>query len=129
MISCTTITDTIESIKLLEEWEIVETLQNEGLLPYPKPLCEGGRIIRIRRTKYKCIPCGKEFSPKKNSEFESVRLPYWKILAAYKLYLSGIPANFISQILNISKPTMRKLEKIFKDLNERSYPEVPVYTP
>ncbi len=129
MISCTAIIDTIESVKLLGEWEIVEILQKEGLLHYPKPLCEGGRIVRIRRTKYKCLPCGKEFSPKKNSKLESVRLPYWKILAAYRLYLNGTPTDFISQVLNISKPTVMKLEAIFKNLNERFYPEAPVYNP
>ncbi len=120
---CSTVQRIMEGIKDLGEWGVVEEMQRLGLLMIPENHCKGGRIIKIRRVKYKCSICGYEFSPKQGSPFEGLRIPYWKILAFYKLFISGFNYKMISQILNLSKPTTLRLLRIFKGLNEKTYRE------
>ncbi len=122
---CSKVLEIVEYIKKLSEWDIVEVLQKEGVFHPPEPLCEDGRLIRIRRTKYKCIPCGKEISPRKFSMLKNTRLPYWKIYAAYMLFKNGTSADSMARVLNISRLTSQKILGVFKVLSEKSYLEVP----
>ena len=123
VLECLTVQRVIDEIKSLNDWEIVEEMQRLGLLRVPENHCKGGKVLRIRRIKYKCNICGSEFSPKVGSPFEGLRTPYWKILAFYKLFVKGFNPKVISQILNISKPTTLRLLKIFKDLHGKPYRE------
>lgn len=55
------------------------------------PFCGEGRISRIRRAKYKCYRCNKEWGVRRDSILKGLRVPFTKFLMAIKFLDSHQP--------------------------------------
>ena len=72
----------------LSEEKSEEYLQVQGILQRfdDCPYCKSNRIGRVRRGKYKCYGCRKEWGPRRGSIFEGLRVPLVRVLIAIKLF-------------------------------------------
>ena len=48
------------------------------------PFCGEGQIGRVRRTKYKCYRCNKEWGVRRGSILEGLKVPFTKFLMSIK---------------------------------------------
>ena len=53
------------------------------------PFCGGGGFGRVRRYKFKCYGCKKEWGVRRDSMLEGLRTPFAKFLMAVKLFGVG----------------------------------------
>lgn len=69
--------------------ESAETyLRDQGILKIFEecPYCQSKRINRVRRFKYKCYFCHREWGVRRGSILEGTRVPFTKFLMAIKLF-------------------------------------------
>ena len=79
----------VELTKYTSDEECAEEyLRQQGILKtFPDcPYCHGTRINRVRRAKYKCYSCNREWGVRRDSILEGLRVPFTKFLMAIKLF-------------------------------------------
>ncbi len=78
-------------------------LQSRGLLQRFThcPYCKSEHLGRVRRRFYKCYRCRREWSPRKGSLLEGLRLPLGKFLLALKLFELEVSARRAARELSI----------------------------
>lgn len=99
------------------EKAIITFLLDLGLLKEFKacPFCKNKLTISlIRRFKYKCKLCKKEWSIRKDSPLACTRAPLPKIASAYILYSRGMSKLQVSKEIKSSYNTINRIIKIFK---------------
>lgn len=89
------------------------------------PHCGSHRIGEVRRQKYKCYSCKKEWGIRKGSILENLRVPFEKFLMAIKLFEMEISGLQASKQLGISYNTLMNIfnmirESIYYESSEKS---------
>lgn len=98
-----------ESEDYLREKDIIKTFKR-------CPFCESIRINRIRRNKIKCYECNKEWSIKRDSIFEKIRISFSKFIYIIKLFELEMPALRCAKELKLSRNTVNKIYIIIRKL-------------
>lgn len=112
----------MEIIELSEciatEEAAITFLQSKGILKEYRecPYCRGNNIWRIRRYKYKCRNCRKEWGIRKDSILENFKIPLRKVILSIKLFELEISALKASKQLKISYNTILKLYDFYRHL-------------
>ena len=70
------------------------------------PFCGGTRFGRVRRGRFKCYGCRREWSIRRDSMLEGLRTPFAKFLMAVKLFELGTSANAAKKQLGVSYNTV-----------------------
>jgi len=70
------------------------------------PFCGGTRFGRVRRFKFKCYGCKKEWGVRRDSMLEGLRTPFAKFLMAVKLFELDTSANAAKKQLGVSYNTV-----------------------
>ena len=72
----------------ISEEKSEEFLQAQGILQRFDhcPYCGNTGIGRVRRGKYKCYGCRKEWGPRRGSILEGLRVPLVRVLISIKLF-------------------------------------------
>lgn len=98
------------------EKETVVYLQRRGILKEFEhcPYCGGGRVGGVRRNKVKCYGCRREWSVKRGSVLENIKIPLGKVLLAVKLFEMELPALRASRQLGVAYKTMLKLYDVLR---------------
>jgi len=93
-----------------------EYLQGQGILQRFDycPYCESNRIGRVRRGKYKCYGCRKEWGPRRGSIFEGLRVPLVRVLIAIKLFELDTSVREAAHQLGLSYNTVYDLFDLFR---------------
>ena len=93
-----------------------EYLRAQGILKQFKqcPYCEGTRIGRVRRGKYKCYNCRKEWGPRRGSILEGLRVPLVRVLIAIKLFELDTSVREAAHQLDLSYNTVYGLFDLFR---------------
>ena len=73
------------------------------------PYCAASGPRRIRRLKYKCYRCRREWSARKGSFLESFRIPYRTFLLALKLFELEAPVRQAAKELGLAYNTTHRL--------------------
>jgi transposase len=66
------------------------------------PFCGGKSIGRVRRKFFKCYGCRREWSVRKDSILEDLKVPFSKFLLAVKLFVLEVPVNRAYRELGIA---------------------------
>jgi transposase len=87
------------------------------------PLCGHQKIGRIRRSFFKCYGCRKEWSIRKDSILEGLKISFTKFILAVKLFILEVPVNKAYKELELAYNTTHKMDKrirqcIFKFVSE-----------
>lgn len=98
-------------LHLNSEQEAEEYLQEKGVLSKFTHCihCNSTSLGRIRRGKYKCYNCKREWSSRKGSILESFRLDNRQFLLAIKSFSLNLPYTQCAVECNISKSTSKML--------------------
>ena len=102
----------IELSKIVsDEKKVIQYLQQKAILKKfdSCPYCGSIHIGSVRRNKLKCYSCRKEWSIRKDSILENLKIPPNKFLLAIKLFELEISALQASKQLKVSYKTMLKL--------------------
>lgn len=93
-----------------------EYLRSQGILrTYDQcPFCQGNRIGRIRRNKYKCYTCRKEWNPRRGSILGRMRIPGTRILIAIKLFELDTSVREAAKQLDLAYNTVYDLFRLFR---------------
>jgi len=91
--------------------------------------CGGKNLGRIRRDRYKCYSCRREWSPYRGTVFEKFRIDPQKLLIILKLFELEVKPELASKEAEINLKTARKLyryfrEKIFEYIKRKKSMEV-----
>lgn len=78
------------------------------------PYCESTRIGRIRRGKFKCYECRKEWGPRRGSILEGLRVPLARVLIAIKLFELDTSVREAASQLDLSYNTVYDLFDLFR---------------
>ncbi len=72
-----------------------EYLREQGILKTFQecPQCQGTRINRVRRTKYKCYSCNREWGVRRDSILEGLRVPFTKFLRSNPENIGAVPVT------------------------------------
>ena len=73
------------------------------------PFCKSESIGKVRRNFYKCYGCRREWSIRKGSILEGVKIPLSKFILAIKLFILEVPVNKAYKELGISYNTTHKI--------------------
>ena len=97
---------------------LIGYLQDRGLLKNfdECPHCLSRKIGRIRREKLKCYSCRKEWSIRKGSIFERMKIPLEKFVMALKLFEMEISALKASEQLGLTHVTTMGLFDLFREI-------------
>ena len=100
----------------ISEEKSEEYLQAQGILHRRDhcPHCESTRIGRVRRGKYKCYGCRKEWGPRRGSILEGLRVPLVRVLIAIKLFELDTSVREASHQLGLSYNTVYDLFNLFR---------------
>lgn len=106
-----------------------EALQELGILKrYTScPFCGENRIGRVRRTKYKCYNCTKEWGVRRGSILEGLKVPFTKFLMAIKLFELDTSVRESAKQLGLAYNTVYRLYQILRyaivltDTNSQSF--------
>lgn len=106
-----------------------EALQELGILKrYTScPFCGENRIGRVRRTKYKCYNCTKEWGVRRGSILEGLKVPFTKFLIAIKLFELDTSVRESAKQLGLAYNTVYRLYQILRyaivltDTNSQSF--------
>jgi transposase len=93
-----------------------EYLRTQGILKQFKqcPNCESTRIGRVRRGKFKCYDCRKEWGPRRGSILEGLRVPLVRVLIAIKLFELDTSVREAAHQLDLSYNTVYDLFNLFR---------------
>jgi transposase len=78
--------------------ELISIVGSEEILPF----CGGKSIGRVRRKFFKCYNCRREWSVRKDSILEDLKVPFSKFLLAVKLFVLEVPVNRAYKELGIA---------------------------
>lgn len=100
----------------ISEEKSEEYLQAQGILERfdQCPYCESTRIGRIRRGKYKCYGCRKEWGPRRGSILEGLRVPLVRVLITIKLFELDTSVREAAHQLKLSYNTVYDLFDLFR---------------
>ena len=95
-----------------------EFLRSKGILKTFKfcPFCVGKSIGRVRRKFFKCYSCRREWSVRKDSILEDLKVPFSKFLLAVKLFVLEVPVNRAYRELGIVYNTTHKIYSKIREL-------------
>jgi transposase len=95
-----------------------EFLRAKGILKTFKfcPFCGGKSIGRVRRNFFKCYGCRREWSVRKDSILEDLKVPFSKFLLAVKLFVLEVPVNRAYKELGIAYNTTHKIYSKIREL-------------
>jgi transposase len=79
------------------------------------PFCGDKSIGKIRRNFLKCYGCKKEWSPRKDSILEDIKVPFSKFVLAIKLFILEVPVNKAYKELGIAYNTAHKIYKRIRE--------------
>jgi transposase-like protein len=82
-----------------------EFLRTKGILKTFKfcPFCGGKSIGRVRRNFFKCYNCRREWSVRRDSILEDLKVPFSKFLLAVKLFVLEVPVNRAYRELEVKR--------------------------
>lgn len=80
------------------------------------PFCGGRSIGRVRRNFFKCYSCRREWSVRKDSILEDLKVPFSKFLMAVKLFVLEVPVNRAYGELRIAYNTTHKIYSKIREL-------------
>jgi transposase len=88
-----------------------EFLREKGILKTfdSCPFCHAKNIGKIRRNFYKCYKCKKEWSVRKNSILEDLKIPFSKFILAVKLFILEVSAHKAHKELDLAYNTTFKI--------------------
>jgi transposase len=100
----------------ISEEKSEEYLQIQGILQRFDncPYCGNIRIGRVRRGKYKCYGCRKEWGPRRGSILEGLRVPLVRVLIAIKLFELDTSVRESAHQLGLSYNTVYDLFDLFR---------------
>ena len=100
----------------ISEEKSEEYLQAQGILERFDhcPYCESARIGRVRRAKYKCYGCRKEWGPRRGSILEGLRVPLHRVLISLKLFELDTSVREAAHQLGLSYNTVYDLFDLFR---------------
>jgi transposase len=100
----------------ISEEKSEEYLQAQGILERfdQCPYCASTRIGRVRRGKYKCYGCRKEWGPRRGSILEGLRVPLVRVLIAIKLFELDTSVREAAHQLSLSYNTVYDLFDLFR---------------
>src|SRR4030042_5608147 len=100
----------------ISEEKSEEYLQTQGILQRfdQCPHCASTRIGRVRRGKYKCYGCRKEWGPRRGSILEGLRVPLVRVLIAIKLFGLDTSVREAAHQLSLSYNTVYDLFDLFR---------------
>jgi transposase len=110
----------MEIIELTEhikdEDSAIEYLRSKGILKVYEscPYCGCKEYWGIRRRKYKCKGCRREWSIRKGSILDNFKIPFRKFLLSLKLFEMELSALRVSKQLKISYVTALKLYDFYR---------------
>jgi transposase len=95
-----------------------EFLRAKGILKTFKfcPFCGGRSIGRVRRNFFKCYNCRREWSVRRDSILEDLKVPFSKFLLAVKLFVLEVPVNRAYRELGIAYNTTHKIYSKIREL-------------
>jgi transposase len=73
------------------------------------PFCHAKNIGKIRRNFYKCYKCKKEWSVRKDSILEDLKVPFSKFILAVKLFILEVPVHKAHKELDLAYNTTHKI--------------------
>jgi transposase len=99
-----------------DEEKAEEALLELGVLKrYTKcPICGENRIGRVRRTKYKCYCCNKEWGVRRGSVLAGLKIPFTKFLMAIKLFELDTSVRESAKQLGLAYNTVYRLYHILR---------------
>ena len=99
-----------------EEQEAEKFLREKGILKEfgGCPYCGSERFWRVRRNFYKCSQCKREWSIRKGSVLEGLKIPLHKFVLALKLFELEVPALRASKELGLAYNTVHKLFQLIR---------------
>ena len=88
-----------------------EFLRSKGVLKTFRqcPFCGGSSIGKVRRNFLKCYRCRKEWSVRRESILEDLKVPFSKFLLAIKLFVLEVPVNRAYKELSMAYNTAYKV--------------------
>ena len=88
-----------------------EFLREKGVLKTfdSCPFCNAKNIGKIRRNFYKCYKCKKEWSVRKDSILEDLKIPFSKFILAVKLFILEAAAHKAHKELDLTYNTTHKI--------------------
>jgi transposase len=101
-----------ELVKIASSEEKAEEfLRSKGILKTFEncPFCKSESIGKVRRNFYKCYGCRREWSIRKGSILEGIKIPLSKFILAIKLFILEVPVNKAYKELGISYNTTHKI--------------------
>jgi transposase len=103
--------------------ELVKGTSSEEEADDRCPFCGHQKIGRIRRSFFKCYGCRKEWSIRKDSILEGLKISFTKFILAIKLFILEVPVNKACKELELAYNTTHKMDNrirqcIFKFVSE-----------
>jgi transposase len=88
-----------------------EFLREKGILKTfdSCSFCHAKNTGKIRRNFYKCYKCKKEWSVRKDSILEDLKVPFSKFILAVKLFILEVPAYKAHKELDLAYNTTHKI--------------------
>ena len=110
---------------ITDEQKAEEFLREVGILKTFRkcPYCGNKHFGKVRRNFYKCYRCKREWSVRKGSVLERMKIPFNKFVLALKLFELEVPVLKACKELELSYNTVHRLfmlfrEKIYKKTGE-----------
>jgi len=94
-----------------------EYLREQGILKtyHDCPYCHGARINRVRRAKFKCYTCNREWGVRRGSILEGLRVPFTKFLMAIKLFEIDTSVREAAKQLGLAYNTVYNLHSLTRN--------------
>jgi len=99
-----------------DEEKAEQALLGLGILKrYPTgPFCGEDRMGRVRRFKFKCYRCNKEWGVRRGSILEGLKIPFTKFLMAIKLFELDTSVRESAKQLGLAYNTVYPLYQILR---------------
>ncbi len=101
---------------ITDEERAEEYLREQGILKSFSecPYCQGTRINRVRRAKYKCYSCNREWGVRRDSILEGMRVPFSKFLMAIKLFEIDTSVREAARQLGLAYNTVYNIHSLIR---------------
>jgi len=107
----------VELTRYTNDKESSETyLREQGILKTYEdcPYCHSTRINRVRRAKYKCYSCSREWGVRRDSILEGLRVPFTKFLMAIKLFELDTSVREAAKQLGLAYNTVYNIHSLIR---------------
>jgi len=107
----------VELTRHTNDEESAETyLRKQGILKTFEdcPHCHSTRINRVRRAKYKCYSCNREWGVRRDSILEGLRVPFTKFLMAIKLFELDTSVREAAKQLGLAYNTVYNIHSLIR---------------